>query len=101
MSLTRWFRGAQSQAQPPTNQRTKRPRWLRNALLLEKLEDRLAPTISPVSFTDPTMISDTAAGNAQQAPSVSKDGRFVVYTNSAANLVPGQVMDSKTASDVF
>jgi hypothetical protein len=68
---------------------------------LETLEDRVVPAVQAASLADTTMLSDTAAGNVQGPSSVSKDGRYVVYSSSAANLVSGQVMDSKSAADVF
>ena len=92
MSWTRWFRGGQSpaQKQQPTNRRTRHPWWLRATLLLEHLEDRLAPAIVAVSATHPTLISDTAAGNVNNPASVSQNGRYVVYSSVATDLVPGQ-----------
>src|SRR3954454_20828983 len=68
---------------------------------LEGLEDRVVPAVQALSLADSTMLSDTAAGNVQGPAAVSKDGRYVVFANSAANLAAGQVMDSKSAEDVF
>ena len=61
----------------------------------------MVPALQTVSATNLTMLSDTAAGNVQPPPSVSKTGQYVVYTSTAANLAPGQVMNSETSSDVF
>jgi len=68
---------------------------------LETLEDRVVPAVQALSLADTTMLSDTAAGNVQGPASVSKDGRYAVFTDSAANLSASQAMNSKTASDVF
>src|SRR5262249_11941131 len=48
----------------------------------------------------PTLISDTAAGNSM-SPSVSKDGKYTVFTNSAANLVPNEVKADGSTFEVF
>src|SRR6516225_3961840 len=85
---------------PLFKNRRRKPHPLHSLLRFDLLEDRLAPaTVSAVSLAAP--LSDTAAGNVQSAASVSGNGRWVVYTDSAANVIPGQVMDTKTASDVF
>jgi hypothetical protein len=68
---------------------------------LERLEDRTLLTITAISSADPTMLSDTAAGNLQGPASVSSDGRYVVYTSTAANLAPNQVMPSESSANVF
>jgi uncharacterized repeat protein (TIGR01451 family) len=68
---------------------------------LEDLENRVLPAVQAVSLADPSMLSDTAAGNVQGQASVSKDGRYVVYTDTAANLASGQVVNSKSAADVY
>ncbi len=69
---------------------------------LEGLESRVVPaSIVSVSHTDPSMISDTAAGNVVGPASVSADGRFVVYSDTAANLAPGQVMAPLSSYNVF
>jgi hypothetical protein len=68
---------------------------------LELLEDRTLLSVSALSLADPTLYSDTAAGNVQGPASVSKDGRYLVYTSTAANQAAGQAMDSKSVSNVF
>jgi hypothetical protein len=79
---------------------TRRPAF-RPFLRMDHLEDRVLPSVTTVTQTPASMISDTAAGNVIGPVSVSKDGRFVVYTDTAANLAPNQSMSSKTVSDVF
>jgi hypothetical protein len=86
--------GGRGRASREKARREQRP-WI------ETLEDRTLPSVSVVSTTDPHMLSDTAAGNVTGPGSVSADGQFLVYTDTAANLAPGQVMDSKSAYDVF
>src|SRR5262249_54317956 len=83
-------------ARPTARRQPRRPE-----LRIEYLEDRTLFAVNAASLAANPLISDTAAGNVQGAPSVSKDGRYVVYTDTAANLVSGQVTDSRTASDVF
>ncbi len=110
MSWTRWFRGVQRKSKRPTGHR--RPQPSRPALFLESLEERTVPSVNAASATDPNLLSDTAAGftlNGQLANSievtgaaaVSSNGRYVVFTDAAANLATGQVMNSKTTTSVF
>src|SRR5262245_39712137 len=97
----RWWSRTQTQG---TRRRTRRKevrKPLRAQLTFETLEDRTLLSVAAVSLTATGLLSDTAAGNVQGPASVSQDGRYVVYTNSAANLAPGQTMDSKTAYSVF
>src|SRR5690348_10001239 len=67
-----------------TRRRTAKP-------ALEALEARYLPsTLQAISLPPAGQPpSDTAAG-ASTFPSVSADGRFVAFTSSAPNLVPGQ-----------
>ena len=82
---------------------------------LLRLEDRLTPsgTVSIVSQSDPSLLSDTAGGlssidqyraQAGNGPlivrSTSADGRYVVYTSTAPNIVLGQA-DPNNRRDVF
>jgi hypothetical protein len=71
----------------------------RRRLTVEALEERTLLAVSVLSSA--ATLSDTAAGNVYNPASVSKDGRYVVYTDTAANLSASQSMNSKTASDVF
>jgi Tol biopolymer transport system component len=58
------------------------------------VHDRETRTTSRVSIS-----SEGAEGNADSStPSISADGRYVVFTSSASNLVPG---DSNQRTDVF
>src|SRR5205085_1329826 len=49
------------------------------------------PSVSVVSTA--ATLSDTAAGSVFGPASVSKDGRYVVYTDNAANLSPSESMN--------
>src|SRR2546425_8455402 len=98
MFFSWWRKLLQKPSRTPYRKRPSR-KSVRLELLL--LEDRLAPAVTALSAADPSLISDTAAGNVQGPASVSQDGRYVVYTNSAANLAESQVMDSKSAYNVF
>src|SRR5262245_22460041 len=84
--------------------KSRRPGW---TLILETLEDRLAPaTIQAISFTDPSLggssITPNGASSLQDIlrphNSVSADGRYVAFVSSASNIVPG---DNNNSSDVF
>ncbi len=85
-------------AAPGKTGRPPRKRW---PLFVETLEDRLAPAAQALSTIPEAMYSDTAAGNIKGPASVSENGRYIVYSNTAANLAAGQVMDSRTAESVF
>src|SRR5262249_9775443 len=60
-------------------------------LAVEQLEIRCLPsTLLPISLPSPNQPpSDTATG-ASIGPSVSGDGRYVVFQSNALNLIPGQ-----------
>jgi hypothetical protein len=78
-------------------QKRAKPQWVR--LAVEQLEDRLAPsaTVQAISLADPTL--GGGLGNGPSGPSsISTDGRYVAFTSSASNLVPG---DTNGAADVF
>lgn len=79
---------------------------------LELLEDRLTPTVQPVSFADPTLIAATGGddsrlgnivGNSVAGATVSADGRYIAFVSAAPNLAPGQQMETNanTTDDVF
>src|SRR5258708_5753777 len=99
----RTFSGARRGSGDPARPRSQQRRFRRHhlPLALESLEARNLFTVKALSLAAPGMITDTAAGNVQGPASVSGDGRYVVYANSAANLAPNQVMDSKSAYNVF
>jgi Tol biopolymer transport system component len=79
--------------------RTPRPRAA-GRLVVERLEDRTLPALlAPLTNFSPALPPSDSAGGAAQALN-SADGRFTVYTSTAANLVPGQV-DTAVASNVF
>src|SRR5947208_2301188 len=99
MSWSRWLRSQAKVTRSLPHSKSRRPR--RTTLFLESLELRVVPTIKALSTTDPGLLSDTAAGNVYGPASVSQDGRYVVYTDTAANITPGQVMDPHTSYDVF
>ncbi|HZT78596.1 MAG TPA: hypothetical protein VFA26_00120, partial [Gemmataceae bacterium] len=99
MALFRWPRpwSPKAFARPARRRPTRR----RASLRLECLESRTLFAVNALSLAANGLVSDTAAGNVQGPASVSGDGRYVVYTSSAANLAPNQVMDSKSALNVF
>src|SRR5579871_5749506 len=67
---------------------------------LEHLEDRLVlSTLELVTGNNPAVAASDAAGDVFQAGS-SADGRYVVYTSAASNLVPGQITTA-AGSNVF
>jgi hypothetical protein len=67
--------------------------------MLHRLEDRLAPTVQPISVVDPGLIADSGAqSSTTSSRCVSPDGRYVAFQSDASNLVPG---DTNKASDVF
>src|SRR5262249_43537129 len=98
MSWTRWSRWWRGNKPRRKQERDKRPRA---RLDLETLEDRTLFAVRAISLADPSLLSDTAAGNVQGPSSVSADGRYAVYTDTAAHLVPGHVMDSMSPMNVF
>src|SRR5205085_7373096 len=72
----------------------------RRRLAVEPLEDRTLPALlAPLTTFNPALPPSDSAGGAAQALT-SADGRFTVYTSTAANQVPGQV-DTAVASNVF
>jgi hypothetical protein len=70
-------------------------RWL----AVEPLEDRTLPStlLSPIPVFNPTLPESASAGGVAQ-PNLSYDGRYVVYTSAAPNLVTGQVNRSPAAN---
>jgi len=70
-----------------------------SALLLLAALPAVAGQLELVSRVAPRRASDTASGPSFR-PSLSADGRYVVFVSSAANLVPGQIDDNR-GSDVF
>src|SRR5262249_9525516 len=93
--LRPWF-GKRPTARPAAPRQPRRPH-----LRMEYLEDRTLFAANAVSLAATPLLSDTAAGNVQGPGSVSSNGRYVVYTDTAANLAAGQVMNSETSSSVF
>src|SRR5262249_22694554 len=74
-----------------------RPR-LRARLLLEKLEDRVVPTLQTLSLADPQLLATVAGGGLNGiGRSISDDGRYVVF-GGGDNIVSG---DHNYAPDVF
>jgi Tol biopolymer transport system component len=68
-----------------------------------------AATLELVSRAAPSRISDTGTGAVStipifvepaQMPSISADGRYLVFLSKSSNLIPGQT-DSNKAADVF
>jgi hypothetical protein len=68
------------------------------------LHDRATDTNALISKRAAGLPSATAGGDSSTTdfprPTVTSDGRWVAFTSSAANLVPGQV-DTNNADDVF
>src|SRR5262249_10809859 len=84
MSTRGWWR---RYTLPRSKQSAARPR-----LSLESLESRDVPAVSLISAQAGT--TDTTANGLSQAfppGSISDDGRYVVFTSTAPNLVTGQV----------
>ena len=81
-------------SRPRAARTSARPAVARSASL-EALEDRRLLAVSVVSTVD----NATTLGNGgSREPSVSADGRYVVFSSAANNLVPG---DTNNVSDVF
>lgn len=81
---------------------------LRVSVLLLMLAGAVhAEPVSVVSRVDPALVSDTGAGQSNaslggtSAPSISSDGRYVVFTSNAPNLIPGLVDTNSINSDVY
>src|SRR5438093_7272556 len=67
-------------------------------LLLQRLEDRTAPAVIPLSLADPTMLA--ANGNqSSSGEALSRDGRYVAFLSQSTNLVDGQVVVPLSPSD--
>src|SRR5262249_6507022 len=105
---THWLRSPRSTrvSDAASKSRSLRPRQphfrrQRLPLTLENLEARNLFSVKALSLADAGLLSDTAAGNVQGPASVSNNGRYVVSSNTAANLAAGQVMASKSAMNVF
>jgi len=60
--------------------------------------DRLTKNTTRVSVADNGKEGDQDSGNSFDLPSISGDGRYVVYSSDATNLVPG---DTNTKDDIF
>ena len=75
-------------------------------LLQSALGVASAQQVELVSRVDPREISDTALGESSgtalpvQPPSLSGDGRYILFRSSAANLVKGQ-KDTNSLDDIF
>jgi hypothetical protein len=107
MRRTTWLRScfvaleAASARSPRRRSRSDRP-----ALSVEALEARTLPAstlqaISVPAFQAGPPPMQTAAKGASNAPSVSADGRFVAFTSTAGDVVPGQVNAQSGVSNVF
>ncbi|MGR8999097.1 MAG: TolB family protein, partial [Gammaproteobacteria bacterium] len=57
----------------------------------------IAAFIEKITTNSPEVLSDIPNNNSY-TPAITPDGRFVVFTSSASNLVPG---DSNDANDIF
>ncbi len=69
----------------------RRPKRAFPTLALERLEDRtLLSTLQAISLPPANQPPSGTAAGASLAPSVSADGRYIAFTSSASNLVPGQ-----------
>src|SRR5262249_51190068 len=71
---------------------------IRQTLTLEALEAREVPSITLVSASDPSFVSEsnTAKGQSEIAPrnSISDSGRYLVFASTAYDLVEGQLRTS-------
>jgi hypothetical protein len=96
-SLFRLLQVGRSGGQKPSSRKPARERPAR-LLRVEQLEDRTLPStlLSPIPF-NPTLPTSASAGGVAQ-PNLSYDGRYVVYTSVAPNLVTGQVNRSPSAN---
>src|SRR5687767_5772933 len=75
--------------------------WLGRARpRLERLEDRLAPTVQPLTLADPRFWGDSGAGRSlmRLSASLSADGQRLVFESDAPNLVAN---DTNGRRDVF
>lgn len=66
-------------------------------LLLEKLEERLALTVQPLTLADPS-VWGLSGLEASTAPSISADGQLIAFQSDADDLVPN---DTNGVADVF
>jgi len=100
-SWTHWLRSPRKTAPKSRTHRPRKPRFREQPLplSLEHLEARNLLSASFISLA--ATLSDTAAGNTEGPASTSANGRYIVYTNTAANLSPGQVINAKTVMNVF
>jgi len=64
------------------------------------LHDRAAGTAALVSLRDPDVFQEVPHG-ASSAEGLSDDGRFVVFTSEAADVVPGLLDPNGAGADVF
>jgi Tol biopolymer transport system component len=72
--------------------------WTRRPLWLERLEDRVTPTVLPVTLTDPRYWGDTGAGwSLMPTQSISADGQRVVFESDAPDLVPNDTNGQRDA----
>ena len=93
---------ARPAARPYTVPSLRRRALTRRTARLEvlRLEDRLAPTVQPLTLTDPQFWGDAGAGRSSMrlSASLSADGQRMVFESSAPNLVPN---DTNGVADVF
>src|SRR5438105_4217532 len=67
-------------------------------LAVEQLEDRtVLSTLAAIPVFSSALPSSASAGGVSQ-PFLSYDGRYIVYTATAPNLVPGQVNTAPAAN---
>ncbi len=92
-----------SQPRKPRNHKTSLSFRHSRFPLLERLEDRTLPSVTPLTYQDPAYWGDTGFYGASgrwfsEQPSISADGQLVAFTSHANNLVPN---DFNNVEDVF
>ncbi len=100
MFFSRWLHTIKTFSQSwKSRQSHKRKRQSRKVTLaLEVLEDRVMPSVAPLTLADPSVWGDTGYYGVSGKPSMSADGQLIVFESEANNLVPN---DFNNAKDIF
>jgi hypothetical protein len=99
MSWNSWIRRCRSLLSPRFTQSRRKVAPKRTRPHLECLEDRNLFATN-VAASGAGIISDTAAGNSSHI-SMSQDGKYEVFSNTAANLVANETKDLNSSGEIF